>query len=657
MLGVKVALATSSVGSCGTEVPTGSTTPDAAIFLVIADTNALLIRVAAASDTGQAFAGTVNRTTGAISATSLHNPTIAYTGTYAGILSAGVMTTNGTTTATWSTVVPCQPNAATLSTNLAAFSAQQGAAALPKSQTINVSTSGALGPINVDTSFNYQLAATGWLTVTVSGNNVTFAPNKTSLQPGTYLATVQLFAALAANNPLVVHVSYVVTGVTPNLLAVSPDIMHFASQAGDGTDPPGQVVNFTSTGAAVTGLMQSHSYQGKTANLDWLNSVPQTVNSTPLALNVTPTNTHQPGQWFGTLTETSGGNGASVQVVYSVAGSSGNVLLSNPSRLTYTSPSGQNPPNQTFQVTYGGSGNATHLGVQPQYFANTPVAWILLAINSSTTPSTVTVQIADSTLPMGDDSAYVVVTGDDATGVNPIPPAVIKIVTHITPPVQQLLARPDTLQFTTVVGTNPAHQQFMITSGGGAPISNVSVSNVTYNPSEPSWFAGSVNGTTTPITVTTAASSVGLGAGQYTATLTISSTTPGITPTTATVIMTVNAVQTGTPWTSVTIGNQDETTGAYDNFTCGVTESGASLLLGCERLRRDRRRDANASPDTNCDQRDADFQADQCRRRLRLRDLRDRGRVLLGHELRTRHRGYPPAVVPHAGAGGDCRNI
>ncbi len=580
LLGVKTALSGSPVSYCGIETPTGSTTPDAAIFLVAADSNALLIRVAQSSDTGQAFAGTINVANGALSATSLHNTNLTYTGTVTATTASGSMTTSGTTTASWTTTAPCLPTTATLSTTLAPFSAQQGATPLPPSQKIIVASTGAIGPINVDTSFNYQGAAGGWLGVTVSGATVTLAVNTTNLQPATYLATVQLFGALATNNPLLVHVSYVVTGVGPNLLTASPNVLYFVSPPG-GSNPPGQVVNFTSTGAPVQNLVQSHTYPGTQPPFDWLGYTHQTTSSTPLALDVTPANTQVPGQYFGSLTETSGSSSATVQITYSVAGTTGNVLLPNPSTLTYTSSSGQNPPNQTFQVTYGGSGKATDLGVQPQYFANTPVSWILLAINSSTTPATVTVQIADSTLPMGADSAWVVVTGKDPSGTNSIAPAVIKIVTHITAPVQQLLVRPDTLQFTTVVGTSPTVQQVTITSGGGAPISNVSVSNVTYAPSggPTGWLSLFTSGATTPIILNADPVITGFAAGQYTATLTISSTTPGISPTLATVILTVNPVAGATSWTAVTIGNDDEIN-TFNNVTCGISQGGVSYCWG-----------------------------------------------------------------------------
>ena len=141
--------------------------------------------------------------------------------------------------------VPCVPATASLTPNLAAFSAQQGATTLPKSQIFTVTSTSTLGPIIVDPNFNYQGASSGWLTATVTGDAVTLTPNTTGLQPATYLATVQVSAALASNNPLLIHVSYVVTAVGPNLLTVSPNILYFVSPPG-GSNPPGQVVTFTS---------------------------------------------------------------------------------------------------------------------------------------------------------------------------------------------------------------------------------------------------------------------------------------------------------------------------------------------------------------------------------------------------------------------------
>lgn len=136
-------------------------------------------------------------------------------------------------------------------------------------------------------------------------------------------------------------------------------------------------------------------------------------------------------------------------------GPGGPQLAVSASSLTFTTPVGVNPPNQTFTITNVGTGS---------------MAWTLVATGSGlgatptagTAPSTITVSVNVSGLLAGIYLGSITVTAPGATG----SPAVIPVTLVVEAVAATLGVTPLVLNFTAQQGSNPAPQTVTVLNLG-----------------------------------------------------------------------------------------------------------------------------------------------------------------------------------------------
>ena len=99
---------------------------------------------------------------------------------------------------------------------------------------------------------------------------------------------------------------------------------------------------------------------------------------------------------------------------------------------------------------------------------------------------------------------------------------------------------PTTITFTTTAGaSDPAPQTVSVTNAGIGTLSGLSAS-ITYNTGTPGWLGQSLSTTTAPSTLTLTTTQGSLPAGTYTATVTVSSSIPGVAPQPVNVTLQIN---------------------------------------------------------------------------------------------------------------------
>jgi Rieske Fe-S protein len=170
-----------------------------------------------------------------------------------------------------------------LSSNGLSFSGSPGSTITP--QTVNVQNGGggALGTLAVG-AISYGAGASGWLSVSLSSTTapsvLTVTATPGTLQPGTYTATIPVTSAGVANSPQ--NVAVTLTVIASSLVLSSTTI---SFSAASGTNPSGQIVNVTSSGAsALSGLAYTVVYGGGASG--WLSGSSLSATMTPAALTL-----------------------------------------------------------------------------------------------------------------------------------------------------------------------------------------------------------------------------------------------------------------------------------------------------------------------------------------------------------------------------------
>lgn len=510
------------------------------------------------------------------------------------LLPGGAQTTNGTTTA----IVPISVNASGVaagsvcngSLSIAATIAASGAAApnspltipvtmyvstsdllvanpyaltftapelggSPAAQTISLTSTGS----NVLTYTVAPTTATGsnWLFVnqvngsTAAGSSqlaVQVAPGL--LSPGTYFGSIAITAtgpggAAVADattaNPLTIPVTFHVTAGT---MTVSPATLSF-TQTAAGSPPAAQTISVSSSvssGAAALSYNVTAAVTTPSGSVNWLTATPAS-GTTPGSVSVTVDGSKLPaGVYNGAVTITAttpatAGSPATIPVTLTVLAGT---ISATPTSLTFGQVVGGTAP-ATQAVTVTGTPGAISVTAVPSEDSNgAAVTWLSVTpTTGTTTPATINVSANAGSLPVGTYTGKVTITAA-SPGANGSPitiPVTLNVVTG-----QTLSVTPATLNFSYSIGASaPSAQTVQVAASGTTPAPFSAA--IATTPSGGTWLQVSPASGTTPATLSVTVSPTGLAAGNYTGTVTISSTS-SLNPVTVTVTLAVSTIPT-----------------------------------------------------------------------------------------------------------------
>jgi len=380
----------------------------------------------------------------------------------------------------------------------------------PVSQAISVSSSGV--------AFGFQVVATvttpaggSWLTVDrttgTTPTAVLVAANPANLPAGTYSGSVQIFAAGTSNSPLIIPVTFTVSGGSQ--LVAAPASLTFNYQLG-GPFPPaqtmsvtsaGQVVNFSASAVAVTGV-------------GWLEVGPAS-NVTPANITVsTPSSvltTLGPGSYTGfvVLTPTTGGAPQlQVPVTLNITGTP--QFTAVPAAISFNYQSGQAaPPQQTITLGLLGGVGPFSITLSTSQGGN----WLVVTPLSGVTPATLTVGVQQpSALPPGTYNGTISVGSPSGTGQSLAIPVTLTISNN-----PLLSLTPNSLKFTYQVGGALPPSQTITPSSTSAAITYGVVPQATGG----NWLLVNPVTGSTPNPIAVSVDPTGLAAGTYNGTVSV----------------------------------------------------------------------------------------------------------------------------------------
>ncbi len=417
----------------------------------------------------------------------------------------------------------------TVSNSALTFNYQRGKD-IPGAQVVNVNSTGA--------PFNYTIVAetitgAGYLSVNATSGTtpgsftVSMVPSILAAgAPGVYSARITLTAPGAANSPLVIPLTLVLSDGP--LVNVSQSSLSFNFQ-GSGMLPAPQFLSLTSTGDSVNVAISSTSTGG------WLTVGPST-SSTPtnITVQVTPLGL-LPGTYNGTITIAANVPGGAatlnspITIPVTLTISAG-TLAASPANLAFLQAQGGNaPPSQTISVSSNGP-SLTYSAI-----SSTSVgSWLSVTPANAATPGALTVSVNGAGLAAGNYSGTVTVTSIGASN----SPLNIPVTLTVGPQ-QTITAGPASLTFGHQIGaTPPATQNVSLTSSGTA----VAFTAASTTTSGGAWLTATPASGTTNAIVSIGVNPAGLSAGTYNGAVTITSPAASNSPLVIGVTLTVTAV-------------------------------------------------------------------------------------------------------------------
>jgi len=399
------------------------------------------------------------------------------------------------------------------------------------------------------TNIVYTVAETtssggNWLAVSSSGstaagqNVVSVSVNSGLLSAGTYTGTVTITATTAGigNSPVTIPVTLQVTTGT---LSLSTNTLGFTYIPG-GSIPVAQAVQVSGGGSALNFTVAANS---GTAGVNWL-SVTPTSGTTPgtLSISVNPTGLAA-GTYGGSVVVTAPNASGSPQTIQVTLAVNAGTITASPSPaagLTFTQGAGGISPAQTITIS------STPVSVSFTATATTTGNsgnWLVVSPSSGSTTGTVQVSVNATSLAVGTYTGAVTITASGASG-SPITYAVtLNVVNPIT-----ITATPSKLTFAGILNaTAPAAQSVQVGATGptGAAVAIFPFTTLAATTAGGTWLSVTPTSGNDPGTISVSVNTVGLAAGAYTGTVTISSTNQnGATPATVTVSLVVTTAPT-----------------------------------------------------------------------------------------------------------------
>jgi len=421
---------------------------------------------------------------------------------------------------------------------------------------------------------NYTLASTNptdvlglvWGQPTVPWLGVYGAPSSTpgtlglqatpsiSLQPGTYSGSITVTATGPAgavlDSPTTIPV---ILQLTSGTISVTPATLSFSESIG-GSAPAAQPVTVSSN---VPGLpFIPTAYDG---GLGWL-SVSPSAGTTNGSFNVSVNGSNLAvGTYQGkviVLSTFASGSPAAIPVTFTVTPGT---ISAPTATLSFSQvQSGAAPATQNVAVS-GSPGPLNFIVATSTTDGN---AWLTATPQTGTTPATVQVGVNAAVagkLPAGSYNGTVAITSAGAGG----SPINIPVTLTVISP-QTFTASPTSLSFSYTVGlAAPQAQSFQISSSGGsAPFSAAAGSGA-------SWLQVSPTSGSTPATLSVSVNTQGLAAGNYTATISITSP---YSPTAAAASVAVNLTVTQITVKPVAITNAA-------SYATGVVSPGENIVI------------------------------------------------------------------------------
>jgi uncharacterized protein YjdB len=471
-----------------------------------------------------------------------------------------------------------QPPIIWLSSSSLSFAATyQGAN--PSAQTLSVNNAGGGTLSGLSASVTYGSGAADWLgtpiIATTAPETLTLQPTTGSLPEGTYTATVTISSTVSNTTPQNVSVSFTVSQ-TP-AIGLSPSSLSFYSTVG-GLNPGAGSVSITNTGGGtLSGLSASVTY-GQGTN--WLTtSISDTASATnPGTLTVQATKgSLTAGIYTATITVASNISGVSSQSVgvsFTISSQSQSpaIGLQSPS-LAFGGIAGTNDPaSQSVRIENAGGGTLSGLSVSVRY--DKGAGWLVASIGSPTAPTSLLVQPVLGSLTADTYTATVIISSSDAS----VAPQALDVTLVVAPPPPVIALDLSSLAFTAVEGGSSAAQTVTVSNAGGSVLSGLSTS-IAYGAGS-AWLTATLSGTAAPYTLTVTPISQAPSAGNYSATITVSSSLAGVASQTVNVTYTV--AQRPTISLSSTQINFAATTGQANPTaqTVTVSNTGGGTLSG-----------------------------------------------------------------------------
>jgi uncharacterized membrane protein len=349
-------------------------------------------------------------------------------------------------------------------------------------------------------------------------------------------------------------------------IELSSTTAQFSAVAG-GANPAASVINVTSLTTQATGLSRTIAYD-QPGQTSWLTASLNTT-TTPATLTLQAlTGTLPQGTYSATVGVASPDASNSPRTVTVL------ITVAAPPRIDASIPSftftgtfaGPNPGAKTSQLTNGGGGTLTGLASSVTYANGNN--WLQVSVSPSTAPSTLSVQPIVAGLAVGVYNATVRVS---APGVSPQDFPVALTVG----PQPGIGVAPVRIDFISG-GANPAPQVVTVTSSGGSTLTGLST-NTQYTTGL-NWLTTSLDNTTAPTTLRLQASTAGLSAGTYTATVNIVSPGAGNSPLPVPVTLTISTLP-----SIVALPNalpMSSASNPTDVATIAVTNGGGGTLTG-----------------------------------------------------------------------------
>ncbi len=463
------------------------------------------------------------------------------------------------------------------------FSAVQGQAS-PAAQTVGITNAGGGTLSGLGTQVGYGTGQrTGWLTATLDTTaapaTMTLKPSTSSLPAGAYTATVQVTTGGAANAPLAVSVSLLVSAAIAPVITLGATSLSFTGVKGS-ANPGAQTVAITNgASGALSGLAVGTIAYGA-GGAGWL-AATLSAATAPATLIVTPSlGTLAAGTYTATVPVTAAGaNNTPQQVVVTLVVTSptgaATLALSSTTAAFSAAQGGGAAPARSISVLNAGGGTLGALALGTIAYGAGGTGWLTATISGSAAPATVTLTATPSTLAPGTYTATVPVT---SVGIANSPQSIA--VTLTVTSAASLVLSIASATFSAAAGANPGGQIVNVTSGGAA-LSGVAFS-VAYAAGASGWLStSSLSATTTPSALTLRGVSAALAIGTYTATVTVTAT--GAASKTIAVTLTVVAAGLAVVianWPALaTVGGIAGSVGSVQGTPTAVVRTGANSFI------------------------------------------------------------------------------
>jgi hypothetical protein len=256
------------------------------------------------------------------------------------------------------------------------------------------------------------------------------------------------------------------------------------------------------------------------------------------------------------------------------------VIALSPTNVTFNATAGGGDPGaSTVAVSNAGGQTLTGLGVSLMYASGQPGAWLAASLDQTTAPATLSLQAMTGLLAAGTYNATVSVASAVASN---SPQTVSVTFTVASAPLPPAIGLSTTnVAFSATVGAgNPSNQTVSVTNTGGGTLDGLATT-ITYASGQPTgWLNATLSGTTAPATVTLQATLGALAAGDYSATVSVSSSAASNSPQTVDVTFTVTAPPAiGLSRATVTF-NAMAGGGNPSTETVAITNTGGGTLTG-----------------------------------------------------------------------------